>query len=261
MNQRDAGFLNRIFQNVPADEVCAVVVNQCTEVEPLELESSFPNVKILSVSDRGLSKSRNLALKNSSADICVVCDDDVVYKADVLKTISETFLKTQADVVRFQIETPEGSPYKVYPDDVKVNTLRDAMGVSSIEIAFKKSAIISSGIDFDENFGLGGLFSGSEDMIFISDCIQKGLFVESWPIKFVIHPKESSGTDLSAENYRLIETRGAAFTRIFGSSRSLIVLVAYAFKRYKSYKVTFSIMTFLNFLLAGRSQFLKLRSE
>ena len=54
-----------------------IVVNQ-TNKSTL-LKSNEPSVKVLNSFEKGLSRSRNLALKNASANWCLIADDDVVY--------------------------------------------------------------------------------------------------------------------------------------------------------------------------------------
>lgn len=57
----------------------AVVINQCS----IEQENNFifngKNIKWVDSLEKGLSKSRNMALKYASGDICLIADDDLEY--------------------------------------------------------------------------------------------------------------------------------------------------------------------------------------
>ena len=59
----------------------AVVVNQCDEenVSEYDFTNSYGktcHVKFISTRERGLSRSRNMAIRNCDDDICIICDDD-----------------------------------------------------------------------------------------------------------------------------------------------------------------------------------------
>ena len=55
---------------------------------------------------RGLSNSRNMALENAEDDICILCDDDVVYCDRYAELVEEALEKVpDADMMVFNIET------------------------------------------------------------------------------------------------------------------------------------------------------------
>lgn len=256
MNRSDLSFLEKMFQNLDLNTIQAIVINQCTTIMPTEIKSPYSGVNIISVTDRGLARSRNLALDNCSGDICVIADDDVVYTKHSLSLIEETFANESIDIAKFQIETPEGKLYKNYSTDTVVNTLRNALSTSSIEIVFRKKSIVEKAIVFDSRFGLGAQFKGSEDVIFISDCIKQKLNVLSIPKPFVIHPLESSGTDYRSDNQELVLNIGAMMTRVFGVKKSVLLLIVFTIKRYRLYKNAFSCFSFLKLLLQGRKKYI-----
>lgn len=260
MNRTDAKFLDSIFQNIESKEkINGVVINQCSIDKLPQIESKYRNIKIISVKDKGLSKSRNLALKHATGDICVIADDDVVYKENVVETIKNSYEATDADVIKFQIETPEGEPYKKYSLKIRRENLRSSMGTSSIEITFNRKSIVSKNLAFDERFGLGSTFKGSEDVIFLSDCIKHELRCFCVPKVMVIHPKESSGTDYRAENTNLVVNIGAMLMRVFGAFKSSVIIPLYSLKRYKFYKNAYSFQQFLLLMFKGRKMFMRSR--
>ena len=53
------------------------------------------NSKVLTVNDKGLSKSRNLGLENATSDIILFADDDLSYTENYETIIKEAYKKYQ----------------------------------------------------------------------------------------------------------------------------------------------------------------------
>ena len=61
------------------------------------------NVYWIDTLDRGLSKSRNLAIKNAIGDICLIADDDVVLEKDFHESILSSYESlSDADLISFK---------------------------------------------------------------------------------------------------------------------------------------------------------------
>ncbi|WP_063728218.1 glycosyltransferase family 2 protein [Kosmotoga sp. DU53] len=181
--------------------------------EALFLDSK--NIRVLSFNEIGLSKSRNQGIKNATGDICLISDSDVEFKNNLETIITDAFANNpEADIITFQIETPDHKKFKKYPKKEKWHNIFSIMKVSSIEIAFRRKAIQENNLLFDENFGLNGnIFPfGGEENIFLYDCLKKGLKIKYIPKPIVIHKKESTGKKL---DYETLFTKGALFARIF----------------------------------------------
>ena len=54
----------------------ALIINQCDREEIQEYPTKRGRAVMYSTTARGLTKSRNEAIEKSSADICMLCDDD-----------------------------------------------------------------------------------------------------------------------------------------------------------------------------------------
>jgi len=152
----------------------------------------------------GLSRNRNNAISvcsdvASADDICLIADDDVTYPEGAFDTVLDAFRNNSSDVLTFQISTGDPNlPFKYYrPDsyDILKPVIRGKGYVSSIEIAFRLSSVLSHDIRFDEDFGLRGKKypGGGEEAVFISDCIKSKLKVRYIPEVIVCHKYESSG--------------------------------------------------------------------
>lgn len=169
---------------------------------------------IIHCHEKGLSKSRNLALQKALGEICLIADDDVSYIESVETIVLDAFEKNpSADVITFLTRTPQGDLLKPDNSKKKWHTRRSVMRVISYEIAFRTQAIRNANLYFDEQFGLGAQFPTGEENIFLIDAIRSDLKVLHVPIPIVTHPRYSSGGDFS--NLDLIRAKGAMFFRMF----------------------------------------------
>src|SRR5699024_8504169 len=84
----------------------AIIVNQ-TDYEDREIIQKNNNIlKFISSKDRGLSKSRNLAIKNSDADICLFADNDVTYEDNYINIILDAYKKyPDDDIISFTVNS------------------------------------------------------------------------------------------------------------------------------------------------------------
>ena len=168
-----------------------LIINQFSENQ---LSSDFENVRVINIDEKGLSKSRNLAIRNASKKICLIADDDVVYFPNFDTEIITAFNQnSKASIITFNHQRigkkePHNRSKKVYSHSQK--TIEN---VCSIEIAFQLNAIKNSNICFDENFGLGSYFETAEEYLFLRDAIKLKLNVIFSPFVIVSHPLLSSG--------------------------------------------------------------------
>ncbi|MBS9766979.1 MAG: glycosyltransferase family 2 protein [Flavobacteriaceae bacterium] len=225
-------------------DVPCVVVNQLIRKE----QSDYDRANVFSYKEKGLSKSRNRAIeKATNADICLICDDDVQYKQNVDKIITQAFTENpDADIITFQIETPNNQKYKNYREQKFKHNKRSVLQVSSVEITFRRQSILEKKLLFDERFGLGTNFPSGEEAIFLSDALKKGLNIIYLPMPIAIHPRESSGKDY--ENPKLAPAKGALFYRIFGW-KSYLLIPLFALKHYK--ETPYSIFRFIKLMFEG----------
>jgi glycosyltransferase involved in cell wall biosynthesis len=160
----------------PISYVGYTVIHQYTDekykITPNILDRK--DVKIVRMPGKGVTKSRNKAIKLAEGEIGLFSDDDVRYKPEYFKRIRKVFVDNQyLDIALFKIKTPDGEPeYKAYPDE-PIRYLK-APSVGTIEIAFRVSSVKKNRIYFDERFGAGqDLLIGSDEKIFIQDCLKK----------------------------------------------------------------------------------------
>jgi glycosyltransferase involved in cell wall biosynthesis len=196
-NKSSLAFLEVMFPFEHFSNYNVLIINQSNDVG---LTSDFEKVRVINVDERGLSRSRNLAIKNARKKICLIADDDVIYFPNFDKEIINAFNQnTKASIITFNHqrigkELPQNNSRKVYSHSKK--TLEN---VCSIEIAFKLKDIQASGICFDENFGLGSYFETAEEYLFLCDAVQIKLNMLFCPSVIVSHPLISSGEDQGSD--------------------------------------------------------------
>ncbi|EHE7895076.1 TPA: glycosyltransferase [Vibrio parahaemolyticus] len=153
------------------------------------LENSFEVVDGINVyyqSERGLSKSRNLAIEKSKGKYIWFLDDDVfISKEFVFKFISEK--KYEQDLIFGRIKCSNAElMYKKYSR--KRLKRHDMLKVSSIEIIANKDFIIKRNVKFDVNLGLGATFPSGEENVFLLDCYNHSPVITDLIDVIVYHP-------------------------------------------------------------------------
>ena len=88
MNLKDYKYIDSL--NIKSD---CVVVNQCNTDGKLEIQDAGRNIKFISSKERGLSRSRNMAIANAQSDICMLCDNDVEYVDNYKEIVISAFEK------------------------------------------------------------------------------------------------------------------------------------------------------------------------
>ncbi|WP_214830351.1 glycosyltransferase family 2 protein [Exiguobacterium sp. s56] len=249
MNQTDYELLSNM--NLQSD---AVVVNQGVSDEEKEFKIQSNNVRWINSSERGLSRSRNLAINNASEEICLISDDDVEYVNNYKKTILAQFEKyPEADIITFQVEGIESKFKNYHPSMRKLNYLT-SMKVASVEVAFRLSSVRKAKINFNELFGSGSKFYMGEENIFLFNCLKKKMKIYYVPIKIAdVHVINSSWFEGYTEKYFI--SKGAAFT---GMSKTLsyLFILQFAIRKYNLYKNQLTCIKAIKYMIDGRKQYI-----
>lgn len=171
----------------PCNDIGYVVSWQHSDGKEIPLPEKLrrDDVKICNLAGRGLSRNRNNCLRNATADVCLIADDDCQYTHERLMTVLDTFARNpEIDIATFQFEG-EGSTKTYSKESFNLSTFPKGYFVSSIEIAFRRKSILNK-IWFNENFGLGTqVFHCGEEHIFIQDALSQGLTCKFFPITIV----------------------------------------------------------------------------
>jgi len=176
MHQHDTSILER--SNVQSD---CVVVNQCDceKVETFTFINKFGEEKkctFVSTRQRGLSKSRNMAISYAPAhSVCLLCDDDETLADDIEQKIDAGYRRMpDADLIAFSLVRKDLASGKIYPTGDCVLKFQQILKTSSLQITFRKDRIEDFGVRFDEKMGSGTGNGGGEENKFMLDVWRAG---------------------------------------------------------------------------------------
>lgn len=231
----------------------AIVVNQCDndsrEIFNITSKSGKECcITYINTTERGLSRSRNMAIKNSDSDICLLCDDDEELVDNYDEIIVNAFEENpSADIIAFNIKRPSKTPFS------STHKLRyiEALKVSSVHIAFRRERIIANNIVFDVMLGSGSGNGGGEDTKFMRDCWKKGL--SQWGNSSFIGVLKDTSKSLwfHGFNKQFFLDYGWTSRRVFGSITSVFTLLIYTVKHYKDYRKDISFYDALRYSFVG----------
>ena len=212
MNRNSLDFLIPMFPFCHFSDFSILIINQTSENNLLV--SNFPSVRVINSFEKGLSKSRNLALKNAIGKIVIIADDDLVYKKDFEKAIVQAHHRLgEKAVISFCIEKPNGLLFKKYLANTKTNlSLMELFNVLSIEISINKSVFDALQVQFDQDFGLGSTFEMGEEAIFLSDLKEQNQQIGFVPSIIATHSEISSNEKFDFEQRYYIQ--GAFLSRV-----------------------------------------------
>lgn len=212
MNRNSLDFLLPMFPFSHFSQFSILIVNQ-TQTDRL-LVSDFPNVRVVNSFEKGLSKSRNTAIRNASKAICLIADDDVVYRPGFEKAILEAFHASDSAIITFNhqrigLPHPQNTSEKAYLHNAKT-----IWEVCSIEIAFRLETIQKQQLFFNEYFGLGAFFETAEEMLLLRKALQLKIKASFNPFVIESHPLHTSGEDQGSDT--LVFARAGLSYKLYG---------------------------------------------
>lgn len=242
MHQKDDALIRR--SAITGD---AVVINQCD----WEGETAFPTARGLArmfdTTQRGLTKSRNMAISKSGADVCMLCDDDEVFAEDYEEKIRGAYESIpQADVIIFKMVNRPPS----FPDRVMRLRFPKTMKVSSWQISFRRESLLRTGVRFDELLGAGTGNGAEEELKFLRDCEKAGLRIYYVPAEIAaVGQTESTWFDGFTEEFFV--NRGATTRYILGLPMAAVYAVYYAVKKSRVHEFQISPWNALKAMFRG----------
>ena len=220
----------------------ALIINQTDKNETLRTD----NAQMICTTERGLSKSRNMAVSHTAADICLLSDDDEVFVDGIDVIVQNAYEKIpNADIIIFKmINYPTSLGNKIRP-----LKMRDLLKVSSWQISFKTDKIKGK-IRFDENIGAGTNNGGGEENKFLMDCYKGGLKIYYYPQE-IASVAQNESTWFHGYDDKFFYIRGANTRYIFGLKYSLVYALYYALTKRKLYRSKISTRRALSCLYHG----------
>lgn len=237
MNEKDLSIISK--SNIKCD---SIVVNQCDSNNVIVEK----NIKWINSTERGLSRSRNLAIKNSNADICLISDDDEVFVDDVEKKIVKAYEDNpEADIIIFKVLNVKNN----LGNKKKKLNIFDLLKVSSVQISFKKEKIEGK-IKFDEKLGSGTENGAGEENDFLFKCLKKKLKIYYIPIEIAkLNTVQSTWFDGYNEKY--FYNRGRTTRYIFGFWFAFVYAIYFVIFKHKVYKKDISFLKALKNIMKG----------
>lgn len=238
MNESDFSVIERSnLKKVPA-----TVVNQCDTDE----ESEEGVHRMYKSTLRGLSVSRNTALEKSRGDICLLSDDDEVFRSDLESAVLKAYREQpEADVIIFKMSN---YPCKLGSKPKKLKKL-DLLKVSSWQISFKTAAVKGK-IRFDTRLGAGTENGAGEENKFLLDCRKAGLEIYYVPVEIASVAQENS-TWFSGYNERFFFNRGKTTRYILGFVFSVLYALYFLLAKRNLYKKDIKARRACVFLFKG----------
>lgn len=167
MHQKDASIIKRT--NIQSD---VLVINQCDEnrEEAFDFTNKAGKIcraRIIYTTERGLSKSRNMAIRNATGDICLICDDDEVMEDDYVDKLVNAFeCYVNYDIIAFKVAINN----QIFPQKSYSVSYFQTARISSYQIAFKRNNI---DVVFCEKMGSGTGNGGGEENKFLIDNLKR----------------------------------------------------------------------------------------
>lgn len=237
----------------------ALIINQCDKDDYHEKKIKNGCIRMISVNDRGLSKSRNLAIDNSDSDICVIADDDLKYHSGYKDLIINSYKKyADADIIAFDVPSTNQMRPTASLKEGKVDFLH-SMKIASYQITFKRTSIVDNNISFNELFGAGSKYTCGEENIFLSKALKKGLkiYFVNQNIAIVDH---NESTWFNGFNDKYFITKGAMFYEMSPFLSRLLIL-QFAVRKYYLYNNQKSFNKALREMIDGLKEYRKIKEN
>ena len=224
-----------------------VVINQCDREDYAVYPTEDGLARIFSTTQRGLTKSRNMAIAKSDADVCLLCDDDEVFQPDYREKILNAYeMLPQADVIIFKMVNRQPS----FPDKVMRLRFPQTMKVSSWQISFRKASLTAKGVAFDELLGAGTGNGAEEELKFLWDCQKAGLQIYYVPATIACVAQTES-TWFGGFTEQFFENRGATTRYIMGLPLASVYALYYCLRKRSMYSAQITPMNALKATFRG----------
>ncbi|WP_455962124.1 glycosyltransferase family A protein [Bacteroides bouchesdurhonensis] len=220
-----------------------VVINQCDEdvIERGTFVDKFgksSNFIFVSTTERGLARSRNMAISFAEGyDICLISDDDELFADGYEKTIIDAYVKRpQEDLICFDFKGNKNH----FTQECRMG-FKMICSSSSIQVSFKRDQIINNSIKFDVKMGSGTGNGPGEEIKFMMDCRRKRLNMYFVPIIITeLLPGPSSW--FKGRDAKYVRDAGWIAHRAMGTGLGLLYIHYHIARHYDRYKMNFSFI-------------------
>lgn len=249
MYQTDTSIIDRI--GVQSD---AVVINQCDkdsfeEFDFINKKGETCHVKFVCTTERGLSKSRNMAIRYAETEICQICDDDQVVAENGEELITNVYkLHPEAGVIAFSLKRCDIN--KKYPSKAQNLGFKQILQTNSLQITFRREVINENKILFDEKMGSGTGNGGGEENKFLFDCKKKKIKLFYSP-EIIATVLPSGSQWFKGYTSQFMRNQGWASRRTLGGVLGFLYVLRYGISHRRLYKNEMSVCSAIKYLLIG----------
>ena len=215
-------------------ECDAVLVDQGSRNDRYEFNTSEGHtVRTIESVERGIGRSRNLALEEARGRIVLFSDDDIVYSEGYAESILKAFeAHPEADIIMFNINVSEER--KTYRIDKEIRVHKWSVGrYPAFAAAARLGSIKRSGVRFSDLFGGGAKYSSGEDNLFFMDCLKAGLVIKAVPVTIGTEEPRRS-TWFNGYNEKFFKDRGVLYSFLYGRLAT-VWAVRFVMAKKKSY--------------------------
>lgn len=242
MNQKDSSLVEN--SSITTD---VLLINQCNRDDLQVQLKGNQTIRMISTTQRGLSKSRNMAIENATGDICLLCDDDERLTEDYSEKIMDAFKKyAKADVIAFQVINHKCS---LRTKEQKLGYFK-CLKISSCQIAFRTESIRKKNVLFNVFMGAGTGNGAGEENKFLIDCYKSGLRLYYIPVE-IAELKQKTSTWFQGYDERFFYLRGIATRYMLGLFYSIIYAIYYSINKRKLFAKSCSVKKALFWMLIG----------
>ena len=249
MNQEDSSIIKKT--GIQSD---VVVINQCNKnkIEEFDFKNTAGRIchaKFICTTQRGLSKSRNMAIRYADGDICQICDDDQTVIENGEAIITKVYEDNpKSGVIAFALNRLDGN--KQYPTKRQPLKFQQILRTNSLQITFRRNIIIENNVFFDEKMGSGTGNGGGEENKFLLDCRSKGInLLYSPEVIGTVLPSQSQW--FNGYNIEFMRNQGWTSRRTMGFFIGLIYIIRYGLCHHHLYKSNLSYFKAMKGLISG----------
>lgn len=251
MHQKNYALLEKM--HIASD---AVVVNQCDANSEEVFSYHGYRVVWINTTERGLSRSRNMAIRHATADICMIADDDMEYRFNYVDIVCSAFKKNDADIIGFQVIGIE-KEFKKYAGEERRISYLNSMKMASVELAFRRTSFVEKSIRFDELIGAGTEFLMGEENALLFQCLRKKLNIYYVP-QIIADLHMGNSTWFNGRNEHYFMGKGAAFAAMNTPFTSLLIL-QFAIRKKALYQNEASLWEAICRMMKGKRLYLEKR--
>ena len=159
-----------------------LIVNQCDVEGYDEINVNGHTWRMISTTERGLSKSRNMSINNARGDICLFCDDDEVLNEGYEKAVLNAYKEQpKASAIVFNLNRINYKMKKTYYRIQKTRKAPFYRSYGSPMLSFRLDHVNKCGVRLNEHFGSGTPWGGGEDNLFQDDMRKCGMKIYENP--------------------------------------------------------------------------------